>query len=67
MGTRLSKASITSGDRKGKTLGLDRTSSKMKNDGEIARAHLVRIDETASNMGKTSLYFTNETFMFKPD
>ena len=27
----------------------------------------MHIDETASNMGNTSLYFTNETFMFKSD
>lgn len=66
MGTRLSKGSMTNPHHKKKASMLDYSSPGMKKEEEVPRSHLMRIDETASNLGHTSLFFTNETFMFKP-
>lgn len=65
LGGRLSKvsAALAAPQRKGPK--REQASPLAGQGGEDTQAHLLHIDETASNMGNTSLYFTNETFMFK--
>ena len=36
-------------------------------DGEVPRSHLMRITENATNVGNATLFFSNETFAFKPE
>ena len=43
------------------------SSSKGETDGEVRRTHLMRIKDSVSNQGNATLFFSNETFAFKPE
>lgn len=68
LGSHVSRATMPKTDpRKKSAKNIHLSPPPREKEGDVPRTHLMRIKDSASNQGNATLFFSNETFAFKPE